>query len=214
MASVAVFDFNLYHENTYIIYDDTGKCIIMDPGMYEEAERKVLDTYISKHNLSPQRLINTHCHIDHVLGNKYVSEKYGLDLEINEIEIPLLNEVPNYGLQFGLMPEPSPQPKYFLEDGDIVSFGDTQLKALFTPGHSPGHLCFYSEKDGFLIGGDVLFHLSIGRTDLPGGDFATLERSIREKLYVLPDDTIVYPGHGQSTTIGFEKKHNPFVNAV
>lgn len=214
MASVAAFEFNLYHENTYLVWDESGECIIFDPGMYEASERMVFDDFIAEKDLKPVRLINTHCHIDHVLGNKYISEKYNLDLEVNEIEIPLLNEVPNYGLQFGLMPEPSPQPKYFLEDGDIIKFGDTSLKTLFTPGHSPGHLCFYSEKDAFLIGGDVLFHLSIGRTDLPGGDFPTLEKAIKEKLYVLPDETIVYPGHGTQTSIGFEKKHNPFVNMV
>jgi len=214
MASVAAFEFNLYHENTYLVWDETLECIIFDPGMYEASERKIFDDFIKEKNLKPVRLINTHCHIDHVLGNKYIADTYGLDLEINEIELPLLNEVPNYGLQFGLVPQPSPPPKFYLEHGDIVQFGNTSLKTLFTPGHSPGHLCFYSEKDEFLIGGDVLFNLSIGRTDLPGGDYDTLEKSIKTKLYTLPDNTTVYPGHGTHTTIGFEKKHNPFVNMV
>ncbi|WP_018479639.1 MBL fold metallo-hydrolase [Pontibacter roseus] len=204
--------FNPFQENTYLLHDDTKECVVIDPGCYEEAEQQELKQYIEKHDLKVVRLLNTHCHIDHVLGNKFVSDTYGVELEIHEEDLQTLRSVPVYAPNYGF-------PKYadvtpsaaYLKEGDSIKFGNTELKILFAPGHAPGHVVFYSEADKVCIGGDVLFQGSIGRTDLPGGDFDTLISSIRTKLFTLPDETVVYPGHGPETTIGYEKKHNPFL---
>lgn len=212
MATVHKFTFNPFQENTYIVADESGECAIFDPGCYNDVERKELADFIEKENLKPVRLINTHCHLDHVFGNKFVAEEYNLSLEIHRGELPVLKSMPivcqNYGLP---MPEESPDPGSFLEEGDIVEFGNTKLEILFTPGHSPASISFVSKKDKFIIAGDVLFFDSIGRTDLPGGDFNTLMSSIREKLLPLGNDFVVHCGHGQSTTIGREALFNPFV---
>jgi len=168
---------------------------------------------INKLQLKPVRLINTHCHIDHVLGNRFVSEAYQLPLEIHEGELPVLQSAPQVAAMFGMpYPEPSPMPGRYIAAGEVISFGHTQLKALYTPGHSPASLSFYCEKDGFVIAGDVLFRDSIGRTDLPGGNFNTLVASIKTQLYTLDGEVKVYPGHGPATTIGYERKNNPFVS--
>ena len=212
MASVVSFTFNPFQENTYVVYDETGECVIFDPGCYDAAEKEELRTYLTGHGLTPVRLINTHCHIDHVFGNRFVAETYDLPLEIHRGEIPVLESLPQTAAFFGIrLPEPSPSAGKFIEDGDWVEFGTTRLQAILTPGHSPASLSFYCEKDRFVIAGDVLFLQSIGRTDLPGGDFDTLIRSITERLFPLGDDVRVYPGHGPATSIGYEKIHNPFV---
>lgn len=209
--SVAIFTFNPFAENTYILYDESKECIIFDPGCSNPDEQIQLTDFIESNGLKPVKLINTHCHIDHVLGNKFVSEKYNLPLTSHKGEIGVLSMQPQISSMYGIAYNPSPEITEFLEDGDNVSFGHTQLSVLLTPGHSPASISFYNEKEGVLISGDVLFQGSIGRTDLPGGDFATLEKSIKEKLYVLPDEVVVYPGHGPSTKIGIEKSTNPFV---
>ena len=212
MASVVSFTFNPFQENTYVVYDETGECVIFDPGCYDATEKEELRIYLHKHDLTPVRLINTHCHIDHVFGNRFVAETYDLPLEIHRGEIPVLESLPQTAAFFGIrLPEPSPSAGKFIEDGDWVEFGTTRLQAILTPGHSPASLSFYCEKDRFVIAGDVLFLQSIGRTDLPGGDFDTLIRSITERLFPLGDDVRVYPGHGPATSIGYEKIHNPFV---
>ena len=212
MAHVAAFEFNPFQENTYIVYDETKECIIFDPGCYQAAERQQLDEFIASAGLKPVRLINTHCHVDHVLGNKHVAEKYGLKLEMHKGEIPVLQSVPMVCQMYGIPGyDPSPEGEVWLEEGDVVTFGETKLEVLFTPGHSPASLSFFCRADGFLIAGDVLFQNSIGRTDLPGGDFDTLIRSIKEKLFPLGDEVKVYPGHGPATTIGYEKGHNGFL---
>lgn len=212
MATVHKFTFNPFQENTFIVADDSGESVIFDPGCWNAAERQQLVDFIEKENLTPVRLINTHCHLDHVFGNKFVAEKYNLPLEIHLGELPVLKSMPvvcqNYGLP---IPEESPEPGNFLEEGDTIEFGDTKLEILFTPGHSPASISFVSKKDKFIIAGDVLFYDSIGRTDLPGGDFNTLMSSIREKLLPLGNDFTVHCGHGQSTTIGRESIFNPFV---
>ncbi len=214
MAFVAKMEFNPFSENTYIVYDDTKECIIFDPGCYSPQEKQELDRFIENASLKPVRLINTHCHVDHVFGNKHVAEKYGLKLETHKGEIPVLDFVPMACKMYGIPGyEVSPQPEVFLEEGEIVSFGNTTLEILFTPGHSPASLSFFCKEDQFLIAGDVLFQGSIGRTDLPGGDFDTLIKNIREKIFPLGDDVQVYPGHGPSTNVGYEKKNNPFLNA-
>lgn len=211
-ATIAILTFNPFQENTYVVFDETGECVIFDPGCYEAHERIELSQFITENNLLPVRLINTHCHIDHVFGNKFVSDTWGLELETHEGEVPVLEAVPQICKFYGIpMGEPSPMPGKFIEEGDIIEFGHTKLEAVLTPGHSPASLSFFCAADKFIIAGDVLFRESIGRTDLPGGDFDTLIASIKNKLFPLGDDVKVFPGHGPSTTIGFERSHNPFL---
>lgn len=212
MANVIKLTFNPFQENTYLVHDATGKCIIFDPGCYHGHEKEELTQTIERQNLKPVQLINTHCHVDHVFGNRFVHETYNLPLACHKGEVPVLAAVEQACMMYGIpYPEPSPEPARFIEAGEIVQFGNTALKVLFTPGHSPASLCFYCEEDQFVIGGDVLFRDSIGRTDLPGGDHETLLASIRHELFVLPDEVVVYPGHGPKTTIGYEKANNPFL---
>jgi hydroxyacylglutathione hydrolase len=213
MLRVKLFTFNPFQENTYILFDETKECVIIDPGCYEPEEKKELFDFILAEELNPVKLLNTHCHIDHVLGNRFVFESYGLNPEIHKLEVPVLKSMANYGAMYGIHMEPSPDPLLTLTEGNEIKFGNSILKMLHTPGHSPGSICFYNEAKSILIGGDVLFRLSIGRSDLPGGDLDTLINSIRQKLWILPDEVMVYPGHGDKTTIGFEKKHNPFLIA-
>jgi hydroxyacylglutathione hydrolase len=211
MLTVDCFAFNPFQENTYVVSDETRECIIFDPGCYTEEEKRTLHDFISSAQLKPVRLINTHAHIDHILGNKYVSETYGLKVEMHVLELPVLHAVSLYASQWGIDPEPSPEPEVLLEEGQLVTFGNSSFEILFTPGHSPGSLTFYSKVDSLIIAGDVLFLNSIGRTDLPGGNFDTLIKSIRTQLFTLDENTKVYPGHGPLTSIGYEKKTNPFL---
>ena len=212
MTLVANFTFNPFQENTYILYDDTKECVIIDPGCYTSVEKEQLQQFITDGGLKPVRLINTHCHIDHVFGNKFISEKYGLTLETHEGELPVLEMLPKVCEMYGIPNvELSPLPGKYIEENDIIEFGNSSMKALFTPGHSPASLSFYCEESNFVIAGDVLFQGSIGRTDLPGGDFNTLINSIKEKLFPLENDVRVYAGHGPATTIGYEKANNPFL---
>ncbi len=210
MIELQSFVNNPYQENTYILFDDSKDCVIIDPGMYTASEQNAVVRFISSEKLNPVLLLNTHCHIDHVLGNKFVFDNYGLKPQFHEGELPLLTAVPSYAPAQGFNYEVSPLPEKFLPELGTISFGNSELELIFAPGHSPAHLCFYSKEANFLIGGDVLFYGSIGRTDLPGGNHSQLLKNIREKLFTLPDDCVVYPGHGGETSIGFEKKHNPF----
>lgn len=212
MAQVLRFTFNPFQENTYIVYDETKECIIFDPGCFSSEERKELKAKIEELQLKPVRLINTHCHIDHVFGNAFVQREYELALEIHKGEVPVLEAVPMVAQMYSIpMPEPSPAAGRFIEEEEEIRFGNTILRSIFTPGHSPASLSFFCEKDRFLIAGDVLFEGSIGRTDLPGGDYNTLIAVIKEKLFPLGDDVVVYPGHGEATTIQAERLTNPFV---
>jgi len=211
MISLKKFTFNPYQENTYVLYDEQGDCVIIDPGMYDGAEQDELVSFIKGNQLEPQRLLNTHCHIDHVLGNKFVFDQWGLKPEFHRGELPLLHAVAGYAPQMGMHYELSPEPDLFLPESGTVSFGKSRLNLVFAPGHSPAHLCFYAPAENFLIGGDVLFYRSIGRTDLPGGNHQQLINSIKNTVFLLPDDCEVFPGHGPSTHIGFEKLNNPFL---
>ena len=211
MLSIKSFEFSPIQENTYLLHDDQGKAIIIDPGCYFSVEHETLKNFISGKGLTPVQLLNTHCHLDHVFGNKWVHEQYGLELFLHPEEEQVLAYAPIAGVRWSLPFDNYEGPLHFLEAGDTVTLGNNTLKVLFTPGHSPGSICFYCAEQGFVIGGDVLFYQSIGRTDLPLGDHETLLRSIREQLFVLPDNTVVYPGHGRSTTIGYEKRNNPFL---
>ncbi len=211
MIHVKAFTFNPFQENTYVLFDETRECIIIDPGCYDPEEKLELTEFIKKEGLKPVKLLNTHCHIDHVLGNKYVAETWLLELFIHKNEVELLDAVESYGATFGVFAEKSPAAAGFLNEGDMVEFGNSKMAVIFTPGHSPGSITFYSAEEKFAISGDVLFHQSIGRTDLPGGDYETLIKSIKEKILILPDETKIYSGHGPVTTTGAEKKLNPFL---
>lgn len=211
MISIKQFTFNPVRENTYILFDETAECVIIDPGMYDAEEQNTVVSFIRENGLKPVLLLNTHCHYDHVFGNKFVYDQWGLKPQFHKGELYILQAIPGYVPQMGLHYELSPEPEVFLGESGKVNFGNSQLELIFAPGHSPAHLCFYAAADNFLIGGDVLFYYSIGRTDLPGGNHLQLINSIKNNLFILPDDCKVYPGHGQPTTIGFEKQHNPYL---
>jgi hydroxyacylglutathione hydrolase len=213
MLQIKTFTFNPYQENTYVLYDEHRNCAIIDPGMYGPADEKLLTDFIEQHDLIPQILLNTHCHIDHVLGNRFIFDQYGLYPQFHEGELSVLVEVQNYAPQMGFRYEISPIGDTFLGEEGIIKIGNDELKLIFAPGHSPAHLCFYHEKQQFLIGGDVLFKNSIGRTDLPGGNHELLLKNIKEKIYTLPNEVTVYPGHGPTTTVGSEKVSNPYIRA-
>lgn len=211
MITLKKFTFNPYQENTYVLYDETGVCTIIDPGMYDAAEQNELVSFIKSNQLKPTLLLNTHCHIDHVLGNKFVFDNWSLKPQFHQGELYILQAIVGYAPQMGMRYELSPEPETFLPETGTVSFGNSKLELFFAPGHSPAHLCFYAPDENFLIGGDVLFYRSIGRTDLPGGNHQQLINSIKNTIFKLPDSCEVFPGHGQSTTIGFEKTNNPFL---
>ncbi len=211
MLKLKTFEFSPIQENTYILYNEFNDSIIIDPGCYFEEEREALAGFIEQNNLHPKLLLNTHCHLDHVFGNKFVSEKFGLTLHLHEKELPVLQFAPTSGLMYNMPFDNYAGEFVFLEPGQKLTLGEDQLEILFTPGHSPASLSFYNKNAGFVVSGDVLFKQSIGRTDLPGGNFDTLINSIKTELLVLPDETIVYSGHGDPTTIGNEKRTNPYL---
>jgi hydroxyacylglutathione hydrolase len=211
MSRIQVFTFNPFQENTYLIWDHSRECVIIDPGASDRAERETLSGFIQENDLKPVRLLNTHCHIDHVLGNDYVFRTWGLKPEFHRLDIPTLERGIQSSAMFGIPYDPSPEAGRFIEEGEEIRFGQTTLKTLFVPGHAPGHIAFYNEADSYLIAGDVLFNGSVGRVDLPGCNPQDLVDSIQQKVYLLPDETTVCPGHGPQTTIGREKISNSFV---
>ena len=210
MLKIKSFEFSPIQENTYILYNEFNDCLIIDPGCYFDDEKDELLQYIDKMALKPRMLLNTHCHLDHVFGNKFIAEKFGLTLHIHENEKPVLAFAPASGLMYNLPFDNYSGDLIFLKEDEKIKLGDDELDILLTPGHSPGSLSFYSKKDKFVLSGDALFYRSIGRTDLPLGNHETLIKSIREKLFSLPGETKVYSGHGPVTTIGEEKTENPF----
>lgn len=212
MLNVAKFTFNPFQENTYVLHDGS-QAILIDPGCWNASEEHELETYLSDNALTPVRLVLTHAHIDHILGNAWVHSRYGLLPEMHKADLPLLRSGERQAKMYGIPYEPSPEPEHFIEEGDVIELGKDRLKVLFCPGHAPGHIALYSAEQRFVICGDVLFMNSIGRTDLPGGDMETLLRSIRDGLFPLGDDVKVYCGHGPDTTIGFEKRSNPFLQS-
>jgi len=211
MMTIQTFTFNALQENTYVVFDKTKEAIIIDPGCYDADERKELKEFVASNKLKPVRLLNTHCHVDHVLGNAFVAHEYKLELETSETEEAQLRSVKLYAPLYGFMGYQECEVEKYLKEGDKVTFGQSSLSVLFVPGHSPGHLAFLNLAQKICIAGDVLFRGSVGRADLPGGNFTQLEKSIKTKLYTLPDDMQIFPGHGPTTTIGFEKKRNPYV---
>jgi hydroxyacylglutathione hydrolase len=211
MLVVKSFTFSPVQENTYVLYNEQKQCCIIDPGCYFPAERDELKTGIEKAGLTPVLLLNTHCHLDHVFGNKFVHDTWGLDLHIHEKEKPVLDFAPLSGERWQLPFDNYEGPLVYLKEGNFIKIGEDSLEIRFTPGHSPGSVSFYSAENGFIIGGDVLFNRSIGRTDLPGGSMETLMESIQTQFFTLPDETKIYSGHGPVTTVGYEKGNNPFV---
>ena len=211
MLKIKVFTFSPIQENTYVVYNEKNECIIIDPGCYFPEEQEELQAFINKNGLIPKMLLNTHCHLDHVFGNKFIAEAYDLTLRMHPKEEVVLQFAPTSGLMYE-MPFDNYQGEFiFLNEGDKIVLGEDELEIIHVPGHSPGSICFYCRAQNFIIGGDVLFNGSIGRTDLPMGDYQTLITAIKQKLFALPEDVIVYSGHGPETTIGNEKKSNPFV---
>lgn len=210
MININSFTFNPFMENTYVLYDETKECVIIDPGCYEGHEQNELKLFIENLELQVVKLLNTHCHIDHVLGNYFVKKQYNVPLYIHKEDEQTLNAVTAYASSYGFAEYQSTKADGYLEEGDSIIFGNSKLDVVFVPGHAPGHVALYNLAQNFCIGGDVLFNGSIGRTDLPGGDFDTLINSIHSKFFIWNDDLVVHCGHGSSTTIGDEKRSNPF----
>ncbi len=208
---LASFTFNPFQENTYVLHDKSRECIIIDPGCSNPFEEEELKDFIEGKGLKPTKLVLTHAHIDHVLGCKFVKDTWNIPMYMHRNEIPVLESTVKVGQMYGVPVTPPPAADFYLEAGDTLSISEHDFKVLFTPGHSPGSVSFYYAAQQLLISGDVLFSGSIGRTDLPGGNFDTLEESIKTQLYTLPDEVKVYSGHGPHTTIGREKRGNPFV---
>jgi glyoxylase-like metal-dependent hydrolase (beta-lactamase superfamily II) len=211
MLHIQSFEFSPIQENTYVLYNDQKQCAIIDPGCYFQEERDALHQFIENNALQPVLLINTHCHLDHVFGNKFIAETFHLTLHIHPLEKQVLDFAPTSGLMYNLPFDQYEGDIHYINDDEQLTIGTDSLQAILVPGHSPGSLAFYSEADQFVISGDALFYRSIGRTDLPLGDHGVLLKSIKEKLFVLPEQTVVYSGHGKPTRIGEEITHNPFL---
>lgn len=211
MLTIESFVFNSFQVNTYLVKNETGDCLVIDPAFYSPEEINTFDQYISSNGLNIVGQLNTHCHVDHVLGVHHMVKTYNCPIRAHSNESKLLNNAPLMGEIFGFKVESFSGIDNLIEDDGLIAIGDNSLKAILVPGHSPGSLSFYSPEGGFVITGDALFKGSIGRTDLPGGDYDTLISAIREKLLILPPETTVYPGHGSPTTIGEEAQNNPFL---
>lgn len=211
MVTIHNFTFGPFQENTYILYDETKECVIIDPGNNNSTEDKQLADFVLTHNLKVKRLLLTHGHIDHINGNKFILDTFGLLPEVHKDDLYFVEKHQATATMYGLNITESPLPKEFIKEGDVIEFGNTKLQTVHTPGHSPGSITFYNTAEKFMIAGDVLFYGSIGRTDLPLGNFDDLINSIKTKLFPLGDDMKVYNGHGQATTIGFERLNNPFL---
>ncbi len=208
------FESSAFSENTYVVADDaTREAVVIDPGCYDQEEKEALARFIDERNLTVKYLLLTHAHLDHVFGVAYVKRRYGVKAYLHELDKPIFDDVPTRCQLFGLRGYDPATVDEFLREGDQFRFGNTTLDVIFVPGHAPGHVAFVNHADRYVIGGDVLFRNSIGRTDLPFGNHAQLLTSIRTQLYTLPDDFVVYPGHMDPTTIGHEKKTNPFVRS-
>ena len=211
MPEIQVFTFNIYQENTYLIWDEDRNAVIIDPGCYTPGEREALKDFITQHELRLVKLLNTHGHIDHMLGNRWVADHYKIPFVTHQLVVQELASVQAYAGMMGLNPDISPDPDEFVDDGDVVTAGSLEFEVLFTPGHSPGHISFFHRPSNSLFSGDVLFERSIGRVDLPGGSYPVLMESIFQKLLPLGDEVKVFPGHGYGTTLGQERVSNPFI---
>ena len=214
MITIQDFCFSAFQENTYVLYNEFKEAIIIDPGCYTRIEEKILSDFIRKENLKPSLLLNTHCHLDHVFGNNYVSETYGLTAHIHPNEQIVLDRLPEAAAKWGVPTEAYKGPIQYIQEGEIISLGKDSFKVLLTPGHSPGSVCFYHAEQDFMIGGDLIFKDGVGRTDLPGANPLDLIKSIRTQIFPLPDSLTIYSGHGPATTWGREKEHNPYIKHI
>lgn len=212
MLEIKSFTFNAFQENTYVIFEEGKDGIVVDPGCYDLLETDEIDRFIAEKNIQVTLLVNTHCHVDHVLGNHHIATKYKVPLVIHQADEATLRSVKAYAPAYGFHFYTELLPSQFMAENDELELNGEKLKVLFVPGHAPGHVALFYEKGKFVVAGDTLFRQSIGRTDLPGGDYDTLIESIKTKLLTLKDGTTVYCGHGPSTTVGFEKLHNSFLN--
>lgn len=211
MLRIAQFTFNAFSENTYLLSDAKGNTVIIDPGMTDASEDSMLFEYIAEEHLTPRLILNTHCHLDHILGNSAAASHFGIPMWCHANELQVIERASATSLMFGIPYRPTVMPARTIEEGEIITVGEITLRTLFVPGHAPGHLAFVHEADRVVFSGDVLFQGSVGRVDLPGCNASDLIESIQNKMYILPDDYTVYSGHGPSTTIGHEKEHNFFV---
>jgi glyoxylase-like metal-dependent hydrolase (beta-lactamase superfamily II) len=211
MLQIEKFVFNPFQLNAYVLYDETRECVLIDPAVSSEAEMQQLEQFIHNNQLIPRLVVNTHSHIDHLLGNKQVCDHYNIPLAAHPDGQLFIKKAPDSAQKFGLPFSGIKEIDQHFQEGDKLTFGNTSLPVFDTPGHADGSICFYAAKEGFVVVGDVLFYQSIGRTDFETGNYETLQQSIWNKLFVLPDETIVYPGHGPKTTIVAEKENNPFV---
>ena len=210
---VDVLPINPWQENTYILSDETKACVIIDPGCLSPEERQYVSDFIEKNDYKPVRLLQTHLHLDHVFGSAYIAEMYQLGLEAHDGDEFLIDQTVSYARQFGVELDKNPPAiSNYLNDGDKLTFGNTVLEVLHVPGHSPGGVVFYNGEAKKAIVGDVIFRESIGRSDLPGGDFDTLINALKTKILTLDDEVELFPGHGPSTTVGHERNRNPFLN--
>lgn len=206
---VQSFTFGPFQENTYIAFNDEKTAVIIDPGCSNTFEENQLVQFIESNNLEVKALLSTHCHIDHIFGNAFVLNKYKVDYYIHKLDLPVLERGERSAQVYGIQGfTPSPNPTKFLNDNEVISFDNLTFKVIFGPGHAPGHVAFYSEENNFVISGDILFKGSFGRVDLPGGDLETLKETINTRFFTLPEQTVIYSGHGSETTIGIEKKTN------
>ena len=211
--NVAIFQFSLFGINTYVVYDpDTKDCAVVDPGMLGQQEEKAMTDFISGNGLKVTHVINTHLHIDHAVGNNFIRQTYNAPVLAHKADEPLGERMQQQAYMFGINENfKEVEISEYLYDNETIRIGNGELSVICVPGHSQGSVALYDKADGFLIAGDALFKGSIGRTDLPGGNHAQLIKSITDRLLSLPDETVVYPGHGPATTIGEEKRHNPFL---
>lgn len=206
---VEIFTGNPIQQNGSIVYNEQGDAVIIDPSCYERYEQQEWIDFIQENNLKVHAVLNTHCHIDHITGNAFFVSHFGIPLMAHKEELFTLSFADRSAQMYGLSAYvPSPEPTDYLTDNQILKFGDLELKVIFGPGHAVGHVAFYSEADHLLIGGDILFKGSFGRVDLPGGSIEVLKKTIFDRIFTLPDNTVVYPGHGPTTTIGEEKRTN------
>jgi glyoxylase-like metal-dependent hydrolase (beta-lactamase superfamily II) len=212
MIQIKQFVFNPFQENTYVVYDDTKECVIVDAGCYSNGEQDELTGFIKLKGLKPKYAVNTHGHVDHIMGNAFVKEEYGVEILGNPEDLLLLESAIQHALMFGIGLDSVPSFDGYINHGDTIRFGNSQLGVIHTPGHSRGGICLLSEEGNFVIAGDTLFRGSIGRTDLPGGNFDQLIESITKRLLPLGDDVIVYSGHGETSTLGWERNNNPFLS--
>jgi len=211
MIQIKKFVFNPFQVNTFVLYDETKECVIIDPGCSDGIESLELMDFIKQEGLKPVRMLLTHTHVDHVMGINMLEDMLGIKAEAHEAGLVFLDHTISTAATYGISIDKNPSVASFLKEGDEITFGKSKLDVLYTPGHADGSICFLSKDQNFVIVGDVLFQMSIGRTDFPTGDYDLLKQNIFEKLFTLPDDTVVYSGHGPETSIGFEKSNNPFL---